>query len=193
MIYAIAGFLAGIAVYHIFFRPDVEVRTEYTETVTVDSTYIELYNELKADVSKYETLNDSIEYYQNLYRKELGNIKLVHDSVFVNETFSTPLRRYTGMEAFLYGDVNYSALVAGKMLDMTINTRFDVPQYTTVIEKKTQRTVVVNPKGLYMSGGIDSRFSYSVGATYLNNKSLIGYDYQPSVGVHSVRVGWKVF
>ena len=193
IIVLVTGIAIGVLLYHLFFRPEVETETIIETIVQTDTTYRALYEKLKLEVDNYQDLSDSVGYYQKLYWKELGNVKLVHDTVFQNEPFSAPLRRYTGLEPSLYGDVSYNALVAGKLLSMDITTDFRIPEIKTTIERRETATRTIKPNGLYGTGGISSDFQPSVGAVYLNDRSLIGYEYNTALKNHAVKVGFKIF
>lgn len=190
----IAGIILGLVAYHMLFRP--EVKTEIVETVTevIDSTYIDLYIDLKMKIDKYENLNDSIDYYQTLYQKELGNTKLVHDSVFVEKPFSAPLRRFTGSKVHLYGLTRYNALVAGQLMDLDINSEFSIPKVTNTIYRDRTVTRTIQEGGsLWFGSALSHDMNLAPMAAYQNKGWQIGYKYELGSNVHSGYIMRRVF
>jgi hypothetical protein len=194
LIIAITAFILGLVAYHLLFRPEItETTVTVTETV-VDTTYQKLYLNLKAEVDDYETLNDSIEYYQKLYQKELGNIKLVSDTVFKDKPFEAPLRRFTGLQVHLYGLTRYNALVAGNLLDLDINSEFDLPKVTNTIYTTTTNTRTIEPKGrLFVGVSASQKLDWAGSASYVAKDWSFDYSYQLEEGIHWAGIKRRVF
>lgn len=178
----------GLLAYHILLSPEITT-TVKTETVTVtDTTYKRLYTEVKAKLDSVQDLSDSIDYYQNLYREELGNVKLAHDTVFQYKPFTAPLRRYQGSEFHLYGTTRYNALVAGNLLDLKLNSTFDVPEITNTIYTTKTITNTIEPKGAFYVGGLVSQeITFSVMAAY--QRKNIQFVYQYDLPTKENRIG----
>jgi hypothetical protein len=193
VVIAFFGFVCGLFVYDRFLIPQHE--TVYRETIVTDTTYKHYKEKYQIDSIKSISLSDSIDYYKYRYGKKLKdkNIVIVHDSVFVDKPFLAPLRRFSGQQAFLYGNTYFDATVAGELLDMEITNDFRIPQITNTVTKTTQ--TVIKPSGLYGTVGFrgdGNNFSTLLGLTYLKDKSLISYSYDLKLKSHQVGVGFKV-
>ena len=164
--------LIGAVILYSFFWPSITEKIEVVESVKTDTVYIEHRDSIFIPVERL------------VYEH-------VRDTVIMERNY--PINRYKGLEATLFGDIGYNALVAGKMLNLTLTPNFSVPKVTNTINRTETRTFIKRPKGLYGVGGVGSDFNYSVGAIYLNDKSLFGYNYQPQTGIHSISAGFKLF
>jgi hypothetical protein len=169
----------GLIAYHWFLSPEVTTSIDYKETIVVDSTYKDLYLDLKMEVNRQEaSLNDSIEYFKELYKDQLGNIEIVSDTVFKDKPFIAPLRRFNGSRIHLYGMTRYNALVAGELLDMSIINDFKIPDITNTIYKETTITNTIEPKGaLYVGGLVSQEMTFSVMAAYQRKNVQLVYQY----------------
>lgn len=173
------GIAIGAIGYHYFLKPEVEIKTKTKIKYKTDTTYQKLYEELQMEVKQSETLNDSIDYYQKLYQKELGNIKLIVDTVYNDKPFLAPLRRFSGLKPSLYGDLSYNAIVAGELLDLRIKTDFDIPTVTNTVttEKITTKTII--QKGIFIGAGMSDQLNYHLGLAYLGNGFMVNANYTP--------------
>lgn len=189
LVFAIIGAAIATAVIFVFFWPSVEERTVIT--YKTETVYDQVSETIDFDSisSKVTSLSDSIDFYRNLYQKELAKEDII--IVKEGEPIQAPLRRYSGFEPTLYGNISYNSLVVGKQLEMRIRHDLSIPIVTNTIEKKS--TVVLKPKGIYGTGGINSNFHYSVGAIYLNDRSLFGYEFTPQLNLHELKAGFRIF
>lgn len=172
--FTLIGAAIATALIFIFFWPSIEERTEIsykTDTVTVYDTL---------DVTN---IVDSIRWKEKTVYREVSPDTDKYDSI----------RTYQGFEKHLYGRINWTAKTGGYLQHLEINPVLTIPiqTVTNTIEKKT--SVVIKPKGVYFTGGINSEFKYSIGGIYLNDKSLFGYEYTPQLQLHEIKAGFKVF
>lgn len=185
--FGLIGIAVGVFLLYWLFWPEVEV--EYIiQKEYIDTSYVDHSEVVTFDSTIVDTLGDSIEYYKNMYKKELSakGITIIEDG-----PYSVPLQRFKGFEPTLYGNISYSALVAGELLEMKIRQDLKLPTVTHRIEKKSR--TVVHPKGLYLGAGINTRLSYNLSADYVNRDFLIGYYYDPALKNHGIRVAKKIF
>ncbi|AWW32186.1 hypothetical protein DN752_19700 [Echinicola strongylocentroti] len=170
------GAIAAAAVMRIFFWPEITEREEVTYRTETKTDWI------RKDTTIYH-FQDSLRILEVERYREPSPEPEKYDSI----------RHYQGSDPHLYGRVNWKATTGGYLQHLEINPVLDIPirTVTNTIERNT--TKVMHPKGLYATGGISSYFKYSVGATYLNNKSLIGYEYTPQLDLHEIKVGFKVW
>jgi hypothetical protein len=175
IIYLIAfalGLLFGAWLYHAFLKPESETIIEYKETIV--------------------TRIDSIPYKEIVY---VDRWKIKHeylrDTILID--YEPKINAFTATFPLLYGNAYLSGEVLGEVLKTSLTTDFRIPQVTNTITKEKNTTIIKKPTGIYAVGGVNSNFSYSVGASYLRDKSMFGYRYQPQVKIHSLEVGFKVF
>lgn len=179
----------GFALAFLFFKPKVvENIVIKTETIT-DTVYAKHVERIPFPDLTYLALEDSIEHYRSLYEEELGNIKIVKE----NDPFSAPLRGYSGTEATLYGNIGYNAVVAGKMLDMSITHDLRLPTITNTVTTEKIVTKTRDLRGLYAGASASLDLDYKIGASYVDRDWQFNYDYQPKVGAHWVGVKRRVF
>jgi len=169
----------------------MEPRVIRDVTVTTNTEYDTILVPVKEKIDftdlSFSILEDSIDYYKQLYEEELKNIKIVSE----NEPFSAPLRRYSGFEPTLYGNIGYDAVVAGKMLDMSIKQDLRIPEIR--VSTNTTRTITRDIRGLYAGASVTPQLDYKIGASYVNRDWQINYDYQPRYELHWVGVKKRVF
>jgi hypothetical protein len=191
----IIGLSLGLLLYHFLFRPDISETVEETIRTETNTVYVPVYQTLEMPVDSIKTLNDSIDYYQRLYKQELGNIKIVHDSVFIDKPFSAPLRRFTGDKVHLYGTTRYNALVAGSLLDMAITNDFSIPEITNTIYRDRKVTKTTTPRGSLWAGGMVSanRFELAPTVAYQKNGWQLNYKYELNREMHWAGVSFRVF
>jgi hypothetical protein len=170
--FGILGFVLGLLVYGWFLKPESETIIEYKETIKSDTVFV---------VQK-----DTV----TLYRD-----KIIHE--YLRDTILLPswqpsIKAFRAVYPVLYGNIHLSGEVLGEVLKTSITTNFNIPSITNTITKEKTTTIIKKPTGFYAVGGVGSNFSYSVGATYLRDRSMIGYRYQPQTDIHSLEVGFKI-
>lgn len=166
----ILGFVLGLVIFSIFLKPETETLIEYKEFRTTDTVYIQHVDTVEITKIKHEYLRDTV---LIDYKPKINSFKAVY-----------PLT---------YGNVYLSGEVLGEVLKTSITSDLKLPTITNTITKEKNTTIIKKPTGIYLVGGINSNLSPSIGGLYLRDKSIIGYSYQPSIQVHSVSVGWKIF
>jgi hypothetical protein len=62
----------------------------------------------------------------------------------------------------------------------------------TITETKTE-TIIKKAKGVYLGAGVNSLLDPSVKVSYLDNKYLFQYGYQPVTKIHSLGISKKLF
>lgn len=164
------GLLIGLVLYHQFLRPKPEHITRIIETVTTDTVYI----------AKIDTVKIT---------KEQIKHEFLRDTVYL--ATDIPINNFRTSYSHLYGNIDISGQVMGKVLDMALKTDLRLPTVTNTIERT--ETIIKKPRGLYVGAGVNSKFSASVGGYYLNNSWLYGYQYTPEFSQHQVFIGRKLF
>jgi hypothetical protein len=76
---------------------------------------------------------------------------------------------------------------------MTATNDFKIPVVTNTITETKTETIVVKPKGIYIGGGVNSLIQPSASVSYLDNKYLFTYQFEPLQKVHQIGVSKKIF
>jgi hypothetical protein len=175
----LVGIVIGFYLYDWFLAP--EVKEKIVETI------------------KIETRIDSVPYKEIVY---VDRVKIVHrhirDTVF-SEPYKLRINRFSATFPMLYGNAYLSGEVLGEVLNTSLTTDFKLPQITNTITKEKTTTNTIIQKGIFVGGGANSDMQYHVGATYLGNKFLLEYNFQPRQGtdmtipVHQAGLKIKLF
>lgn len=170
---AIAAFLAGVILAIILF-PKREIETVYKTKI-----------ERKTD-TLYVTFTDTV-----YVPKTRIKTKVLRDTVLMD--FKPKISSFTTSFPFEYGSTKVSGEVLGEVLKMTAINDYKLPVVTnTVTETKTER-IVVKPKGVYLGASINNLMQPGAKVTYLDNKYIFEYQFQPLQGVHQIGVSKKLF
>jgi hypothetical protein len=170
---ATLAFLAGILVAYIFF-PKTESETVYKfETVTkTDTLIVEIKDTVYIPKTKIKT-------------------QVLRDTVLVD--FKPQISQFNASFPFEYGSTNVSGEVLGEVLKMTATSDFKIPVVTNTITNTETKTIVQKPKGIYLGAGVNSLIQPSASVSYLDNKYIFQYQFQPLEKLHTVSVSKKLF
>jgi len=170
---AIISFLIGVILAFVLF-PKRELETVYktkTERLT-DTLYITSTDTIYVPKTKIKT-------------------QVVRDTVLIN--FKPKISRFETSFPFEYGSTKVSGEVLGEVLKMTATNDYKLPVVTNTITETKTETIVVKPKGIYLGGGVNSLLQPSANVSYLDNKYLFTYQFQPLQSVHQISVAKKLF
>ena len=170
---ATISFLAGVIVAYIFF-PKTESETVYKfESVTkTDTLIVEVKDTVYIPKTKIKT-------------------EVLRDTVLVD--FKPQISAFTASFPFEYGSTNVSGEVLGEVLKMTATSDFKIPVVTNTITETKTETIVKKQKGIYLGAGVNSLLDPSVSVSYLDNKYLFSYQFQPLEKIHQIGVSKKLF
>jgi hypothetical protein len=165
--------LAGVIVAYIFF-PKTESETVYKfESVTkTDTLIVEVKDTVYIPKTKIKT-------------------EVLRDTVLVD--FKPQISAFTASFPFEYGSTNVSGEVLGEVLKMTATSDFKIPVVTNTITETKTETIVKKQKGIYLGAGVNSLLDPSVSVSYLDNKYLFSYQFQPLEKIHQIGVSKKLF
>ena len=166
----LVGFILGFLICDRFFVPKIESKVHVIERIKTDTVY--------------QHIRDTITLTKN-------EIRYIYERDTIIENYEPKIRGFKKSFPITYGNVYFSGEVLGELKYTSISHDLRLPVVTNTIEKETTRTIVQKPSGIYLVGGASNNFSTSIGAIYLRDRSLIGYDYSLS-GFHSVKVGYKI-
>jgi hypothetical protein len=170
---ATLAFFAGILVAYIFF-PKTESETVYKfETVTkTDTLIVEVKDTVYVPKTKIKT-------------------EVLRDTVLIN--FKPQISAFTASFPFEYGSTNVSGEVLGEVLKMTATSDFKIPVVTNTITNTETKTIVQKPKGIYLGASVNSLLQPGAKVSYLDNKYIFQYQFQPLEKLHTLGVSKKLF
>ena len=170
---AIISFLAGVIVAFLFYpKPETEEVYKFTTKTETDTVFIQ----------EIDTLH--------VTKKEIKT-EYLRDTVLID--FKPKISQFNASFPFEYGSTNVSGEVLGEVLKMTATNDYKIPVVTNTITNTETKTIIQKPKGIYLGGGINSLLQPSANVSYLDNKYLFSYQYQPLQGIHQIGVAKKLF
>ncbi len=170
---AIVSFLAGVILTFVVY-PRHEQETVYKfETVTkTDTLFVDKLSTVYIPQTKIKT-------------------EVLRDTILID--FKPQISLFKTTIPFEYGNTYLSGEVLGKVLKMTATNDFKIPVVTNTITNTETKTIVQKPKGIYLGAGVNSLMQPSGKVSYLDNKYLFEYQYQPLQKVHQIGVSKKLF
>jgi hypothetical protein len=170
---ATISFLAGVIVAYIFF-PKIDQETVYKfETVTKTDT---LMVEVKDTV-----------YVPKMWIKS----QIIRDTVLID--FKPQISHFKTTLPFEYGNTYVSGEVLGEVLKMTATNDYKIPVVTNTITNTETKTIVEKPKGIYLGASVNSLLEPGAKVSYLDNKYIFQYQFQPLQKLHTLSVNKKIF
>ena len=170
---AAVSFLVGAMVAIILF-PKKEIETVYktkTERLT-DTLYITSSDTIYVPKTRIKT-------------------KVLRDTILID--FKPKIKAFETTFPFDYGSTKVSGEVLGEVLKMTAVNDYTLHVVTNTITETKTETIVVKPKGIYLGAEVNSLLQPGAKVTYLDNKYLFEYSFQPLDRVHSIGVSKKLF
>lgn len=170
---AVVAFLIGMVLTFIVYpKPEIETVYKYTTKTETDTAYVEVLDTVYVPKTRIKN-------------------QIIRDTILVDKKAKISLFETTF--PFEYGSTKVSGEVIGEVLKITAKSDYNLPVVTnTVTETKTE-TIVVKPKGVYLGAGINSLLQPSASASYVDNKYIFKYQYQPLQKVHQIGVSKKLF
>jgi len=170
---AIIAFLIGVLLTFVIYpKPEQETVYKY-ETVTKTDTLI-------------------VEVKDTVYvPKKWIKSQIIRDTVLID--FKPQISQFNASFPFEYGSTNVSGEVIGEVLKMTATNDYKIPVVTNTITETKTETIVKKAKGIYLGVGVNSLIQPSASVSYLDNKYLFSYQYQPLEKVHQIGVAKKLF
>ena len=167
------AFVAGIIVAFIFL-PKPESETVYKfETVTkTDTLFIASTNTVYIPKKEIKT-------------------QIIRDTVLID--YKPQISLFNASFPFEYGSTNVSGEVLGEVLKMTATSDFKIPVVTNTITETKTETIIEKSKGIYLGASVNSLLEPSAKVSYLDNKYLFSYQYQPLEKLHTLSVSKKLF
>jgi hypothetical protein len=170
---AILAFLAGLILAFILFpRPEVETVYKFETKVKSDTIYTRVVDTVYVP-------------------KMLIKSQVLRDTVLVN--YQPQISLFTASFPSEYGSTHLSGEVLGEVLKMTATNDFKIPVVTNTITETKTETIIKKPKGIYLGASFNSMLNPGAKVSYLDNKYLFSYQYQPLEKLHTLSVSKKLF
>jgi hypothetical protein len=166
----IIGIVFGLLLYDFFLVPDVITKVNIVETIKSDTVYV--------------TQRDTI---------KIRDVKYIYERDTIIENYRPKIRGFKEFYPTMFGNVWVTGEVLGDLRYVDISHNLEIPLVTNIITKEKTLTNTVLSKGIYIGGGINSIMQYNVSASYVDNKYLFQYQYQPQLKVHQIGVAKKLF
>jgi hypothetical protein len=170
---AILAFIAGVILAFIVFpRPEQETVYKFETKVESDTIYTRVVDTVYVPKNKIKT-------------------EVLRDTVLVD--FKPQISLFKTSILSEYGSTHVSGEVLGEVLKMTATNDFKIPVVTNTITNTETKTIIQKPKGIYLGASINSLLDPGAKVSYLDNKYLFEYQYQPVTKVHSLGISKKLF
>jgi hypothetical protein len=170
---ALLAFLAGIIIAFIFYpKPESETFYKFETVTKTDTLIVEVKDTVYAPKTKIKT-------------------EVLRDTILID--YKPKISQFNASFPFEYGSTNVSGEVLGEVLKMTATSDFKIPVVTNTITETKTETIVQKPKGIYLGASVNSLLQPGAKLSYLDNKYLFSYQYQPLEKLHTLGVSKKIF
>jgi hypothetical protein len=170
---AALSFLIGAVVAIILF-PKKEIETVYKTKIDrlTDTLYITSKDTIYIPKTRIKT-------------------QVLRDTILID--FKPKIKAFETTFPFDYGSTKVSGEVLGEVLKMTAVNDYTLPVVTNTITETKTETIIKKSKGIYLGAEVNSLLQPGAKVTYLDNKYLFQYSFQPLDRVHSIGVSKKLF
>jgi hypothetical protein len=173
IVVAILAFIAGVIVAFVVYpRPEVETVYKFETKVESDTIYTRVVDTVYVPKNKIKT-------------------EFLRDTVILD--FKPQISLFKTSIPSEYGSTHVSGEVLGEVLKMTATNDFKIPVVTNTITNTETKTIIQKPKGIYLGASVNSLLDPGAKVSYLDNKYLFEYQYQPVTKVHSLGISKKLF
>jgi hypothetical protein len=170
---SLISFLAGlILAFVIYPKPEEETVYKFETKVESDTIYSHVVDTIYVPKTKIKT-------------------QVLRDTVLID--YEPKISLFKTSIPSEYGSTHVSGEVLGEVLKMTATNDFKIPVVTNTITNTETKTIIKKPKGVYLGAGVNSLLQPSAKVSYLDNKYLFEYQFEPLQGVHQVGVSKKLF
>jgi hypothetical protein len=170
---AIISFLAGVILAFLLF-PKQELETIYKTKVErfTDTLYITSTDTVYIPKTKIKT-------------------EVLRDTILID--FKPQISRFETLFPFEHGSTKVSGEVLGEVLKMTATNEYKLPVVTNTIIETNTETIIKKSKGFYLGASVNSALNLGASASYVDDKYLFQYQFQPVTRIHTLGVSKKLF
>jgi len=170
---AIISFLIGVLLTFVIFpRPESETVYKFETVTNTDTLIVEVKDTVYVPKTKIK-------------------IEVLRDTVLIN--YKPQISQFNASFPFEYGSTHVSGEVLGEVLKMTATSDFKIPVVTNTITNTETKTIVQKPKGIYLGASVNSLLQPGAKVSYLDNKYIFQYQFQPLEKLHTLSVSKKLF
>ena len=76
---------------------------------------------------------------------------------------------------------------------MTATNDYTIPVVTNTIIETNTETIIKKSKGFYLGANVNSALNLGASASYVDDKYLFSYQFQPVTRIHTLGVSKKLF
>ena len=170
---ATLSFLAGVILAYVLF-PKQELETIYKTKVErlTDTLYITSTDTVYVPKTKIKT-------------------EFLRDTILID--FKPQISRFETLFPFEHGSTKVRGEVLGEVLKMTATSDYKLPVVTNTIIETNTETIIKKSKGLYLGANVNSALNLGASASYVDDKYLFQYQFQPVKRIHTIGVSKKLF
>ena len=161
-----------IVAFIVFPRPEVETVYKFETKVESDTIYTRVVDTVYVPKMSIKS-------------------QILRDTVLIN--YQPKISLFKASIPSEYGSTHLSGEVLGEVLKMTAINDFKIPVVTNTITNTETKTIVQKAKGVYLGAGVNSLLDPLAKVSYLDNKYLFSYQYQPLEKLHTLSVSKKIF
>jgi len=170
---ATIAFLIGLLLAFVIFpRPEQETVYKFESVTNTDTLIIEVKDTVYVPKTKIKT-------------------EVLRDTILID--FKPQISQFNASFPFEYGSTNVSGEVLGEVLKMTATSDFKIPVVRNTITNTETKTIVQKPKGIYLGASVNSLLQPGAKVSYLDNKYIFQYQFQPLQKLHTLSVNKKIF
>jgi hypothetical protein len=170
---ATLAFIAGVILAFLLF-PKQELETIYKTKVErfTDTLYITSTDTVYIPKTKIKT-------------------EFLRDTILID--FKPQISRFETLFPFEHGSTKVSGEVLGEVLKMTATSDYKLPVVTNTIIETNTETIIKKSNGLYIGANVNSALNLGASASYVDDKYLFQYQFQPVTRIHTLGVSKKLF
>jgi hypothetical protein len=170
---AIVSFLIGVLLAFVVYpRPEQETIYKFESVTKTDTLIVEVKDTVYVP-------------------KKWIKSQIIRDTILVD--YKPQISLFKTSIHSEYGSTNVSGEVLGEVLKMTATNDFKIPVVTNTITNTETKTILQKPKGIYLGASVNSLLQPGAKVSYLDNKYLFSYQFQPLEKLHTVSVSKKLF
>ena len=170
---AIVSFFAGVILAFIFYpKPEIEEVYKFTTKTEIDTVFIQDIDTVHIPKTKIKT-------------------EVLRDTILVD--YKPTINSFSTTTPFEYGNTYVNGEVLGEVLKMSVTNDFKIPVVTNTITNTETKTIIKKSKGIYLGANISSLLQPGATASYVDDKYIFQYQYQPMTKIHTLGVSKKLF
>jgi hypothetical protein len=170
---AILSFMAGAILAFIFMpKPETEEVYRFITKTETDTLFVDKVSTVYIPKTSIKT-------------------EVIRDTILID--YKPQISLFETSFPFEHGSTKVSGEVLGEVLKMTATNDYKIPVVTNTITNTETKTIIQKAKGIYLGAGVSSLLEPSAKISYLDNKYLFQYQYQPLRKVHQIGVSKKLF